>query len=195
MHPTESPVSTEDLARRMADLERTLAPLTALAMQVEPALAGITDAVDEAAPGLDLDARARGALSLMGRLTDPATVARLHGALDALEAAPGLVALLADAVDEQVARQEGSGPPLHEVVRQGVRAGSNLVQSGILDDRTTRAVGQLGQALAASADQPAEPVGVMGLLSALRDPAVQRALGFLVSVGRTFGTTLPSSSN
>ncbi|MFB6146206.1 MAG: DUF1641 domain-containing protein [Halobacteriaceae archaeon] len=55
------------------------------------------------------------------------------------------------------------------------------------DPDTARALEQTLTALgAASASEPA-PVGTLGLLRALRDPEVQRGLGFLLAVARETG--------
>jgi uncharacterized protein YjgD (DUF1641 family) len=51
-------------------------------------------------------------------------------------------------------------------------------------------VSQLAVALAAPGE--AKPVGTWGMMKALRDPDVQRALGFGLAIARRFGQQLAS---
>jgi uncharacterized protein YjgD (DUF1641 family) len=53
-----------------------------------------------------------------------------------------------------------------------------------------RIIGELGRALTETAAAPPATAGVLGLLKALGQPDVQRALGFLVTFAERFGRRL-----
>ncbi len=68
-----------------------------------------------------------------------------------------------------------------------------LLDSGVFHPDTVRLVGEAGDAFVASREalrQSPKPVGLFGLLRALRDPDVQRAAGLIVEFGRRFGRSL-----
>jgi hypothetical protein len=71
---------------------------------------------------------------------------------------------------------------------RAVAALASLVESRLLEPSALAVVSQLAAALADPG--PARPVGMWGALKALRDPDVQRALGFLLAVARQFGKNL-----
>jgi uncharacterized protein YjgD (DUF1641 family) len=51
-------------------------------------------------------------------------------------------------------------------------------------------IGSAGQALATSQQVPPKPIGLLGALGALRNPEVQKALGFAVTFAKQFGRAL-----
>jgi uncharacterized protein YjgD (DUF1641 family) len=53
-----------------------------------------------------------------------------------------------------------------------------------------RVIGELGRALTETAAAPPVTPGILGLLKALGQPDVQRALGFLVTFAERFGVRL-----
>jgi uncharacterized protein YjgD (DUF1641 family) len=67
----------------------------------------------------------------------------------------------------------------------------SLLESSILDPEAIGAVSQLAEALVRSTrhaqEQPPESKGLFGLLFALRDPDVSRAVGFGLEFARMFG--------
>ncbi|WP_287157800.1 DUF1641 domain-containing protein [Chloroflexus sp.] len=68
-----------------------------------------------------------------------------------------------------------------------------LLDSGVFHPDTVRLVGEAGDAFVASREalrQEPKPIGLFGLLRALRDPDVQRAAGLIVEFGRRFGRSL-----
>ncbi len=68
-----------------------------------------------------------------------------------------------------------------------------LLDSGVFHPDTVKLVGEAGDAFVASREtlrQSPKPVGLFGLLRALRDPDVQRAAGLIVEFGRRFGSSL-----
>ncbi len=95
-------------------------------------------------------------------------------------------------------------PPLveagHQLVESGllqeafpklIQAGQEMLQSGMLDREVVHTLGCLGNALAQSCQevqqQPIAPIGgIWGLMKALRDPDVQKTVGFAVAVARSF---------
>lgn len=156
---------------------------------------------------------------LRERLRDPATAQALDHILERLEALariadaavllgaqlPGGVAMLVDSADEVAGRLTARGVDIEKGLAHGAEAALRfgaimgpeqvasleaLLTSGVLDPQTVALVGRLGQALSETASEPAAPVGAMGALRALRDPDVQRALGFLVGFAKRFGSAL-----
>ena len=71
-----------------------------------------------------------------------------------------------------------------------VRELEALLQSGVLDPAALKTIGELGRALSETASARPDPVGPLGLLLALRQPDVQRALGFLMMFAERFGNRL-----
>lgn len=68
-----------------------------------------------------------------------------------------------------------------------------LLDSGVFHPDTVQLVGEAGDAFVASREalrQSPKPVGLFGLLRALRDPDVQRAASLIVEFGRRFGSSL-----
>ncbi len=113
---------------------------------------------------------------------------------------PGAVAMLADTFDSLAAQLGEAGVDLDERMRSVVRAVevatapravsglAALVESKLLEPTSLATVSQLAAALADHGE--AKAVGPWGALRALRDPDVQRALGFLLAVARQFGKNL-----
>lgn len=113
---------------------------------------------------------------------------------------PGAVAMLADTFDGVAARLGDAGVDLDHRMRcvakavevstapRAVNGLASLVESKLLEPSALAVVSQLASALAAPGETT--PVGVWGAMRALRDPAVQRALGFLLAVARQFGKNL-----
>jgi len=69
----------------------------------------------------------------------------------------------------------------------------NLLDSGIIAPEAVGVVGSAADALVASRNQSTPQVGVIGMAKALRDPDLQRALGFLVLFGKEFGKNLSTA--
>lgn len=67
---------------------------------------------------------------------------------------------------------------------------AGLMNSGVLNPQTLTIVGEAGNALVETMEASHQPVGLFGLMGALRDPDVQRGLGFLVEFGKRFGRKL-----
>lgn len=130
-----------------------------------------------------------------------AEVERVTSSLAPLvDAAPGGVAMFTDTVDTLAAKLGERGVDLdarlHSVLRavevatapRAVNGLAALVESKLLEPSALAIVSRLAAALADPGET--KPVGTFGLLRAMRDPDVQRALGFLLAVARGFGRQL-----
>jgi uncharacterized protein YjgD (DUF1641 family) len=196
----------ERLQTALALAEKLTAPKTAekidqlLAMADEaPGLAAMVgDMIDDtqrkaAANGIDIEARVSAGLGLAEKLTHPNTVQQLNQLLEMADTAPGFIAMVGDMADEAYRNALAQGIDLESLISQGKTAASKLsilMESGILDDGALNVVGATGKALARASREPVQPVGLMGMLSALRDPDTQHALGFLLNVSQKLGQEL-----
>lgn len=119
--------------------------------------------------------------------------------------APALVAVLVDSFDEAMRTANESGIDVERGLLNGAEAALRfgatmdadkvreldaLLKSGVLAPGTLRIVGELGRALTDTAAAPPVTCGIVGLLKALGQPDVQRALGFLVTFAERFGRRL-----
>ena len=156
---------------------------------------------------------------LQERLRDPHTAMALDHILDRLEALariadaatllsaqlPGGLAMFVDSADEIAGRLTANGVDIEKGLAHGAEAAVRfgtimgpdqvasleaVLGSGILDPAAVGLVGRLGMALAETAAAEPEPVGTFAALRALRDPDVQRALGFLLAFAKTFGRVI-----
>lgn len=208
------------LLERADDIARAADTLTRAAERIPPAVATVTDIVDDAcrsaaASGVDIDERMRLALRLADRLTAPRTVAALTALLDRVDLieraiemadrAPGFVAMAADAADEVLVNAAESGVDVTAGLTRGasaairfgalmgpdeVRSLEAVFRSGVLAPDAVRVIGGVGGALAAAAAEEPPRVGLVAMLRALRRPEVRRAMGFLLRFGTLFGRTL-----
>jgi Protein of unknown function (DUF1641) len=119
--------------------------------------------------------------------------------------APAFVAVVMDSFDESMRAASDKGIDVERGVLNGAEAALRfgammdaekvreldaLLKSGVLAPGTLRVVGELGRALTETAAAPPAAPGVLGLLKALGQPDVQRALGFLVTFAERFGRRL-----
>ncbi len=177
----------------------------------------VDDALTRAADrGVVVDERAREGLKLLEKLTEPDTAAALERVLDRsdqleqlsalAENAPDAIATAVDILDAEYARAAAQGYDPEQTLRRAFGALRRLgelfrteefqalLDSGVLDPEALQVVGSLGSALAETqkeasrGDTPAQ--GVFGLLGALRDPDVQRAVGFITTFAKKFGRNL-----
>lgn len=123
--------------------------------------------------------------------------------------APAFVAVLMDSFDEAIRTATDNGIDVERGLLNGaaaalrfgaamdaekVRELDALLKSGVLAPSTLRIIGELGRALTETAAAPPATAGVLGLLKALGQPDVQRALGFLVTFAERFGRQLREST-
>ena len=146
-----------------------------------------------AANGIYLEERVKAGLEMAEKLTRPEMVANLNQLIEMAETAPNFIAMIGDIADEAYRNALAQGIDIEALVRKGAGAASQLealFDSGILDPDAVKTVGYAGKALAEASKQEIKPVGLFQMLGALRDPDTQKALGFLLSVGKNLGNQL-----
>jgi hypothetical protein len=193
----------ERIDARLERIEARLAKLDPL-LDAAPGLVAILgDTFDEAARELgDLDDRLRAALALLERATRPNTLAQLEAGFELLESAPGLIAILGDTFDEFARAAAARGLELERIVPELGRALESvlglltheqiqeLLESDLLLPSAIEVLSTAARSLAAASQAPVTKVGLFGALGALRQPEVQRALGFTLDIARRFGTSI-----
>lgn len=157
------------------------------------------DVLDEASGALELSERVTGLAKLVERASRPRTIAQATLLLEKLETLPEVVATGLDAIDDWAAIQGASGLNLEQILaaaREALKGVANLatapqvrdlLDSGLLSPEALEPLGAVARAMAQTRSGPTPSVGMLGALSALRDPDVQRALGFVITLGRAFG--------
>lgn len=163
-------------------LEKLTEPKTAMQLQQlldladqAPGLVAMTGDIvdgalhDAAALGVDLNARLSSGLHLLNRLTDPKMTAQLEQLMDMADQAPGFIAMAGDIVDDSMGSAMASGFDLQE---------------------TFATLGTLGKAITEAQKQPIKPVGALGMVKAMGDPNVQRAMGMLMNIAQQIGKTV-----
>jgi uncharacterized protein YjgD (DUF1641 family) len=208
-------VLEERLANALHLAERLTAPevvakiesLLALAEQAPGLTAMTIDMADELyrqrdAAGVNLEERLGAGLELLRRLTDPATMAQLHQALDLADQLPGLTAMAVDVLDEGYREAYARGMDLATLGSQGITAMrqvlklvsseefKSLMDSGVLSPETISIVASAGDALVESKQDPVKPRGAFGTLRALGDRDRQKAIGFLMNFLKRWGQQL-----
>ncbi|GIV60761.1 MAG: hypothetical protein KatS3mg043_1850 [Rhodothermaceae bacterium] len=191
LHEPETAAALNRLLDRLDVLDRALTAAETAATQAPGMAALFVDIADEVAAraqerGVDLDQRLHDALDLVERLTAPETTRvlkqlldrmdRLEALLEMADQAPGMAAMFVDIADEAAARAQERGVDLDETLKR----------AGTLAGSATLALAE------ASATTPADPphLGPFGLLRALRDADIQRALAFGLQFARAFGRAL-----
>lgn len=199
---------------KLLDQTEALELLVSAAEQGPGMIAVVADTLDEAArqalaAGLDVEQLLQNSVSLATRLQNPRMMAAVTKLLDQVEAVemlasaaeqgPGMLAVIADSMDEFVAKADfdvelladkGLGALLKTIELVESPQFDALLNSGVLDPKAVDIVGKVGKALADSTHQEIKAVGPLGMLKLLGDPDVQRGLGFLANFGRNFGQEL-----
>ena len=119
--------------------------------------------------------------------------------------APAFVAILMDSFDEAMRTANDKGIDVERGLLNGAEAALRfgatmdaekvreldaLLKSGVFAPGTLRIIAVLGRALTETAAAPPATAGLVGVLKALGQPDVQRALGFLVTFAERFGRRL-----
>ncbi|RCS54908.1 DUF1641 domain-containing protein [Bremerella cremea] len=173
-----------------------------------------------AAEGIDLQQRAADLLSIVKQVTEPRNMQALKVLADHLpqiqqaaemaDELPNLVAIATDVIDEWAKNLKKDGVDLEQSLKNGLHAAlylggqiqrdeldrlGYLLRSDVLSEFSVETVGLAGSALSScrqgSCEHPVpERMGLLGLLSASRDPSTQRALAFAVQFSKCFGTLL-----
>ncbi|MCA9604227.1 MAG: DUF1641 domain-containing protein [Myxococcales bacterium] len=195
--------SGQPLARIEARLERIEAMLSRfeeVAVQA-PGLAAMGgDILDEwASQDGHMDERLKAAASLLERLTRPEILTALTTLVEQLEAAPGLIAMLGDIGDELALQAAAEGIDMHaatENLFMALRAFAKalahpemreLWESGAFSPEALRTMNLMAGALSEAREAGAVRIGFFGAMGQLRDPDVQRALGFAATMAKAFG--------
>lgn len=161
--------------------------------------------VPSAAPAAPPDPVLAALARIEARLAAVEEVARAIAPMASMAATlPAAVAVAADTFDGVATRLGAAGVDLDDRMRSVVRALevatapravnglASLVESHLLEPSALAVVSQLAVALAEPGE--AKPVGTWGALKALRDPDVQRALGFALAIARRFGKQLAAGN-
>lgn len=208
-HPlTSNGEETADLLTLILDrlerMERRFDHYEALVQQALPVTGIVTDTVDGwmaqlRQSGIDVDARTHATLRLLAELTTPQSMEALHtliGMLPTLSAlvrqAPGAIAAMVDTSDELVLRLREAGVDIEHLGRRGARAMKALIDSNVLEDAAIAVISNAAQSLEESACT-ARPATLFGLIRAMGDPDVQRALGFFLAFAKSFGSRCKTS--
>jgi hypothetical protein len=150
---------------------------------------------------MDTIERSAGELGAMLASID-ARLSRIEGAVASATAlvdqVPMAIATAADVFDDHAARLgdveqrlSALGDVLERMTRPATLASlKQLIESGMLEPRALQALGRIASALIAVSDDEPARVGAFGALRAFRDADVQRALGFLLRVAKSFGGAL-----
>jgi hypothetical protein len=119
--------------------------------------------------------------------------------------APAFVAIAMDSFDEAMRSARDRGLDVERGLLNGAEAALRfgatmdeervreldaLLKSGVFAPGTLRVIGEIGRALTETAAAPPASPGLVGLLKALGEPDVKRALGFLVTFAERFGRRL-----
>lgn len=181
--------------------------LVALADQAPGLISMVTDTIDDAymtslAYGVDPDARMRAALEMAEKLTAPDMLAKLDRLIELANNGPGIMAMVVDTIDDAYRQATLAGFNPEQLVQQGMLVTSRMAEllesgeinalfdSGVIDPKAVEVVGGAAQALVKSRSQPVPQMGFFAMLKTMRDPDVQRALGFLTLFGKEFGKNL-----
>ncbi len=172
--------------------------------------------------GVEVEPRLSGLLGLLVRLTEPENLQALQTLIERLprlaglarlaDEVPNLVAAFGDVFDDFQQRCESEGihlecsliNGLHAVLwlgcqidKQDLSRLGELLRSDILSHDSIVAVANAANALSAaqksssrSAEKPR--IGLLGMLSAMRNPEVQKAVAFAAKFGEEFGRNMDS---
>lgn len=151
-----------------------LSNLLALSDQLPGMVAMTADMADEAYRhadnrGVNIEQRLGIALELAEKLTEPTMVNKLNGILAFSDQLPGLIALGMDTLDE------------------GLRKAR---ENGLEPETMVEWAAQFGRAMREAQAAPTTEVGLFGMLTALRDPDRQKALGFSLNFLKHLGKQL-----
>jgi uncharacterized protein YjgD (DUF1641 family) len=192
------------LLDRIDALEAAVERMNATVGQVPTLIGMVGDVADEAYrtaanAGINLEERARSGLDLLVQLTAPPMVHQLQQLLTLAEQLPGLLAMTGDVIDDAYRSATNAGIDLENMVKQGGIAAQRLsdlmrsaeftalMNSGMLDPKAVRLLGSAATALVTSQEKHPQQIGPLGLLGALRDPDIQKALGFFMAFAKEFG--------
>jgi len=210
--PDEESVEARIL-RRLDSLDAKLdrlSPLLDMGTAGSGAVAAMVDVADEEVrrlsdQGVDADARLKRLLHLLLELTREDTLDRLEEAVKLARDLPGMLAAGVDVLDVEAGRLRDDGIDPMEAITNGARAAmefgvavgprevrslKTILASDALAPEAIEVVSLAANALVETRTRGCRPMGPLSLLGALRDPQVQKGLGFLVGVGQSFGAAM-----
>lgn len=136
-------------------------------------------------------------------------LARIESSIERVDSlacgAPALIATATDTFDGIASELADRGVSIDERGRavlsllehltrgEAVSSLHGLLDSGLFAPGTIEALSNLAKALPASQDRAPHPVGPWRAYRALKEPDVQRALGFLLDVARRLGSSLSAN--
>ena len=100
------------------------------------------------------------------------------GNLDALLGFSALIKIVQDSISDAVVERN-----------MEMLANIGLISTKFTSDRALMLFNALGDAICRCEKEP-EPIGLVGLLKAIREPEVQKALGMLVNIARELGKNI-----
>lgn len=174
--------------------------------------------------GVDVDERLSGLANLLGKLSEPATISALSELLKQLPQLaqlatmavelPKLLAIVGDVVEEYQQKFAADGVDVEKALTNGLNAVlylgskidhehlqriSGLLGSDVLNSNALNVIDNAAKSLNTAQTQTCgeskDRIGIFGMLSALRDPQVQRSLAFAVQFGKCFGKNLDTSNS
>ncbi len=210
----------ERLLERVERLESRVEQFLGMANEAKQVAAIAADTMDETVAqlgkeGVDIQQRAMQGAALLKTMTEEKTlrtldrlvkhIGDLEPAVEMLGQLPGMLAMAGDIFDETVQDLAKKGIDVEKVARNfaygmqktallmGTEPFEILMNSAILEPSTLRVVSLMGESMGKAQNNP-QPVGLFGLLGALGDPEVKRAVGFLIEMARHLGKHLPDAS-
>jgi uncharacterized protein YjgD (DUF1641 family) len=186
------------VALLLPDLEYAINALAAGPELLEEGMQTVRRWVEAQGGSGDLDARLKTVAATLYQLTDPKM-------LEALTATAKVMPVIQGAFETAagVAHKIDVGGLMEVAALLSSKEGKRLIELAIQTEpamaavprqaETLRILATMNQAVADASATPKE-VGFFGLMSALREPEVQRAAGFGVEVARRLGRTLNGSA-
>jgi uncharacterized protein YjgD (DUF1641 family) len=190
---------------RLERMEQRFDHYEALVQQTLPMAGMMTDTVDGwmhelTRSGINIDERTKETLRLLAELTAPQSMETLHTLVEMLPTlgalvrqAPGAIAAMVDTGDELVMRLREAGIDIEHLGRRGLHAAKALIDSNVLEDAAVAVISNAAQSLEESACT-ARPTSLFGMIRAMGDPDVQRALGFFLAFAKSFGSRCKTSA-
>jgi uncharacterized protein YjgD (DUF1641 family) len=151
-----------------------ISQLTEFASQAPGLVAMTGDMLDEAyrradASGISIDERLGTALTLAEKLTAPDMVGKLDDLMSLANQLPGIIAMGVDTLDEGLRQARANGLEPETMVEWA---------------------SQFGRAMREAQETPAKPVGLFGMVTALRDRDRQKAMSFSLNFLKALGKQL-----
>lgn len=167
--------------------------------------------------GTSIDERLGSLLGLLMKVTEPETVGAINKLVDRLpqleqasrllDEVPNLIAIAVDVFDEFARKMDADGIDLEKSLTQGLQAAlwlgcrvssvelerlGYLLRSDVMHPHALEVVGNAASSLANCQQDTCEMVtpervGMLGMLSALRDPNVQKSIAFGIRFAKCFG--------